>query len=220
MKNSIKNGWKPVTIGGISGIMLGATSMSVVSSSCATPVEAQEVNLPETSPLRALADENITFAEEVKDEMTFAEAFAAARAEVGSGGVFEWHGHLYGTYYADEWNKMTIEEKADYNSHFAWNDSSATEIKAEVVEERSLMTDGLIQDEPEPEVEVLGIVHDNQNDINIGAVDVEGQRVFLFDVDNDLGFDYIASDVNQNGMFEENEVDYIGDDNISVNDLI
>ena len=38
----------------------------------------------------------------VTDNMSFSEAFGAARAELGAGGVFEWNGNLYGTFYATE----------------------------------------------------------------------------------------------------------------------
>lgn len=38
----------------------------------------------------------------VTDDMSFSEAFAAAREELGPGGVFEWNGQLYGTFYATE----------------------------------------------------------------------------------------------------------------------
>lgn len=45
------------------------------------------------------------------DDMPFDEAFATARAEVGPGGVFHWHGGLYGTYYVDEWSAMSEDER-------------------------------------------------------------------------------------------------------------
>jgi hypothetical protein len=50
----------------------------------------------------------------VNDSMNFSQAFAAARHEVGPGGLFVWHGHTYGTYYANEWNAMTPEEQNQY----------------------------------------------------------------------------------------------------------
>lgn len=48
------------------------------------------------------------------DEMTFGQAFAAARDEVGAGGIFKWHGRYYGTYTKDEWQGMSGEEKQAY----------------------------------------------------------------------------------------------------------
>lgn len=50
----------------------------------------------------------------VNDDMSFGQAFAAARREVGAGGVFEWHGHAYGTYYKEEWDAMSEAEKHQY----------------------------------------------------------------------------------------------------------
>lgn len=48
------------------------------------------------------------------NDLSFSEAFAQARAEVGPGGVFYWHGGLYNTYYVDEWNAMTPAERAEF----------------------------------------------------------------------------------------------------------
>ena len=46
--------------------------------------------------------------------MSFGDAFAAARAELGPGGMFTWHGNSYSTYTADEWDNMSAGERADY----------------------------------------------------------------------------------------------------------
>lgn len=50
------------------------------------------------------------------DDMSFSEAFAAAREDVGAGGIFYWHGKPYGTYYENEWNAMSEADKDEY-----WN---------------------------------------------------------------------------------------------------
>ena len=68
-----------------------------------------------------MPDGSIEFAEGVNDEMSFADAFAAARAEVGAGGAFVWHGEVYGTYTAAEWNAMSEEQQQEWGSHFTWN---------------------------------------------------------------------------------------------------
>lgn len=44
----------------------------------------------------------------VSDDMSFGEAFAAARAAYGPGAVFEWHGNTYNTYFREE-----LEAKGD-----------------------------------------------------------------------------------------------------------
>lgn len=67
------------------------------------------------------SDEGLRVAQ-VDDDKSFAEAFADARAQVGPGGVFEWHGKVYGTYYKDEWDQMTAEEHAEWQSKVDYND--------------------------------------------------------------------------------------------------
>lgn len=61
-----------------------------------------------------LTGHDMDVATSVDDSMSFSEAFAAARQEVGPGGLFVWHGHTYGTYYANEWNAMSPEDKDQY----------------------------------------------------------------------------------------------------------
>ena len=50
------------------------------------------------------------------DEMSFSEAFASAREELGAGGVFTWNGNAYNTFYKEEWEGMSSEEKQDYQA--------------------------------------------------------------------------------------------------------
>lgn len=59
-------------------------------------------------------DEYMAVANNVDDSMSFNQAFAAARANVGPGGLFIWHGNTYGTYYAEEWNNMSAADKEHY----------------------------------------------------------------------------------------------------------
>ena len=59
-------------------------------------------------------DMSILEVAEVKQEVSFKEAFDAARAQVGPGGIFEWRGQWYNTYTAEEWQGMTPSVKEDY----------------------------------------------------------------------------------------------------------
>ncbi|GAB4033417.1 hypothetical protein [Spirosoma jeollabukense] len=56
----------------------------------------------------------IDVAGKVTDTMSFEEAFAAARSEVGMFGVFGWHGHWYNTFLKDEWNELSIQQRLDF----------------------------------------------------------------------------------------------------------
>lgn len=58
--------------------------------------------------------EYMDVATSVDDSMSFSEAFAAARHEVGAGGLFVWHGQTYGTYYKEEWDAMSDADKEEY----------------------------------------------------------------------------------------------------------
>ena len=100
--------WKKVAIGGTSGILLGAGALYAVNAMAGeTQADAAD---PATASPQAAGSAVAT----VEDDMTFAEAFQSARAQVGPGGVFEWHGGVYGTYTADEWNAMSAEDKAAF----------------------------------------------------------------------------------------------------------
>ena len=68
-----------------------------------------------TTPV--VTDGHLPIAHNVNDSMSFGEAFRIAHDEVGPGGVFEWHGQLYGTYTAAEWRNLSSEEKLEYNNH-------------------------------------------------------------------------------------------------------
>jgi hypothetical protein len=68
----------------------------------------------------SVADLNVTrfgVATRTDDEMSFGEAFAAARAEVGPGGAFSWRGKVYGTFYKDEWNSLPTETQKTFGEN-------------------------------------------------------------------------------------------------------
>ena len=79
--------------------------------------ELIEESIEEPTEGLSLSDGEISVASSVSNEMSFSEAFAAAREEVGPGGVFEWNGNVYNTYYAEEWENMSDEEREEFASH-------------------------------------------------------------------------------------------------------
>lgn len=106
-------------IGGI-GIGAGAVLLSSFKKGGDEPVAQKN----EAGDFNTLADQttdgNIPVAHSVTDDMSFSEAYAAARAEVGSGGAFSWHGQVYSTYTEAEWNAMSAQEQAAFNDHFTF----------------------------------------------------------------------------------------------------
>lgn len=111
-----KNVWKQVAVGAATGAGLGVGAIALTS--FANP------DTDDKSGLNSLIDDDMDVAKNVTEDMSFSEAFAAARAEVGPGGCFIWHGTIYGTYYANEWNSMSPAERAEFENHFSWGAST------------------------------------------------------------------------------------------------
>jgi hypothetical protein len=215
-----------ILIGAVSGSLLG---MSVVEES-QLPDHQGEAESDTTSDDQPawLADDSVPVATSVSDDMSFGEAFAAARAEVGPGGAFEWHGAVYGTYTADEWNNMTPEERQAYNEHFNWAglDASADTSTDTTVDPNPDDTHELVVDvDPvadttqDGDVEILGVIHDDDSGANFGVTSIDGQEVIFVDVDGDMTFDYMASDVNHNGQLDPGEMVDIHDEGLTVDHL-
>lgn len=257
-KQGKKGAWKQAAVGAASGLVIGSVSTVLMGMTTpegnigedGKPVAAETENHREELSHPEWVDDEVQVATTVNDDMSFGEAFAAARTEVGPGGVFEWHGQLYGTYTADEWDNMTAEERAEYSDHFSWNriDHSESDVAqhstANVTNDDDIEVVSVNHEEPsvqavetevvqtevvqagyeepgagETEVEILGVVHDNENGMNFGGMTVGGEEVILVDVDGDMTFDYMAVDANGDNSFEENELVDIQSEQLTVNDL-
>lgn len=250
--------WKKVAVSAGTGIILGAGATIL---SASAPIDHAEEGNGNSEQHPVWTDGEVPVASSVSADMSFSEAFAAARTEVGSGGMFEWHGNIYSTFTEDEWNGMTAEQRDEYGSHFNWHSDashdtvnsshsslsshSSTEVdEVEVVasndnhEQTVQRHDGNEVDvagvtpaggnvvaeevavvEAEPEVEVLGVVYDDESGANIGDLVVDGQEVVLIDVDGDSTFDVMGADVNDDQQLTQDELVDISGQNITVNDL-
>jgi len=110
---SAKGNWKPVTIGGLTGIVLGAGAMYALNPATVSASEGTSDmgNTTPTTDDTAQTTGTAPVIHPVSDDLSFNDAFAAGRAAYGPGGLFTWRGNLYGTFYADEWNAMSDEER-------------------------------------------------------------------------------------------------------------
>lgn len=228
--------WKEVTIGGVSGILLGgAGSFAATAATLRNPEEVVEENNEEN--VENTADENVTVedaahvtahgnvASGVNDNMSFNEAFAAARSEVGAGGCFVWHGNVYGTYYANEWNAMSSAQRDEFVSQTTGVDTShshATHTQHSTAShtEQHVTPEKEETGEEDMAVEILGVEqvqHEDGSVSNIGAASINGQAVYFIDVDGQDGeFELMATDINANGSLEENEITDISDQHMQV----
>ena len=223
--------WKQVTLGGVSGILMGAGLLY------AGQAVAQNVNsegkpeeTPEEKPEDVVAPEqgetshtleNGLKVASVSDDLSFGEAFQQARAEVGPGGVFHWHGGIYNTYSANEWNAMSVVQKHDF----------AEQVQPEVLpDELSTPTDAdthvvvvhhVYEHTPAPEVHQaadtsadIQVVDqqtaqssDQDADVHIvGYGEVEGHVAVGLDTNNDGQADVAISDVDDSGNLSDPDV--------------
>lgn len=218
-KKEKNSGWQQAGFGAAGmgvGIVMGAVAPSIAN---AATVESLEV-VDTTEPHPEWTDGQVSVASSVTDDMSFGQAFAAARAEVGSGGVFEWHGKIYNTYTESEWNNMSAAERAEYGSHFNYhrdsnvhhddphsasnhfgNDYHHNDMSGNSEAHKTVETE-----ETGDDVEVLGVVHDDETGYNLSTVSVDGHDVVLIDVDGDMNADYAATDVNGDGELGLDEI--------------
>lgn len=230
--------WKKVAVGAGSGIFLGSAATLLSASAPLGHAEGENAEEEGSETHPEWTDGEVSVASSVSDDMSFSEAFTAARNEVGSGGVFEWHGNIYSTFTEDEWNGMTAEQIDEYGSHFSWHsDNSSTETassthsstsshsahatdEVEVSEvTQASHTEEVAVVDVDPEVEVLGVVHDEESGANIAGLAVDGQEVVLIDVNGDETFDIMGADVNGDQQLSQNEIVDISGQNLTVNDL-
>ena len=184
---SNKNGgqfWKYVLIGGVPGIMLGSGG-TVVAENVAEKVNDEEIPDESGTTVEELTPANVPVAN-VSDDMSFGEAFAAARAEVGAGGVFMWHGNLYNTYVAEEWDAMSAEERTQFADRVYGTNNGDLSSGADDVDAVGVDDEGVSIDE-------IGIVETEDGDQMIVAVgSVGGEQVAFADMDCDGCIDVIV----------------------------
>lgn len=237
-----KAGWKAVAVGGATGILIGGGAMLATTLGAgatthepapapaadpATPETTAET--PETSAEEAAATAGTATPPEVAEisgGLSFSEAFNEARAEVGPGGVFTWHGGVYSTYTAEEWNSMSSEERDAYVHSIspsvyseAAHDHSATHVHAQHVEAEDSNVHQVIDTPEEPGnndsddgVRFLGLSAVGENEDGstnyAGIATVEGHAAILANTDGDAEntFDQMWVDINDNENVDEGEV--------------
>ena len=112
------NTWVNVTLGGVSGILLGAAVAYGANAYAANKADIGNVDTGgeeeppfETTPGGSDPDSAPAETNDSLDDLSFSEAFAAARADAGPGHTFVWHGGVYSTYTAEEWSALTHEQQ-------------------------------------------------------------------------------------------------------------
>lgn len=184
------------------GVLLGSTTSFVMANAMSDDAAAgpgqDDGGLADAGNI---TDGSVQMASGISDDMSFSDAFSAARAELGPGGAFEWHGNVYSTYTAEEWNNMSEEEKDDYFSHFNWNSSSDAEQAAEddaAVEEEPVqaVSENIEGDEVAAD-EVAADEETPENSVSAEQVDAEGEVIVS---ENQAGETVSAEQVSEDGV--------------------
>lgn len=226
-----KETWKPVTIGGLTGVLMGAGT--VYATQLIASMGSDELPGAEEGGLKVA---------EVDDGMSFSQAFNAAREQVGAGGVFTWCGNIFNTYTADEWKAMSDDDKKLFAEQVkpevpaAEVDTNQLAEAEEDVQVSEQQEDVRVAEQQNYDIEethrsnyeaqlqatTWNDIAQEQNDVRVVGfkdiavadgrsvsmqeLDINGQRVAVIDVDKDGEPDIAMTDLNHNNQMDEGEV--------------
>ena len=171
--------WKALAIGGVSGILLGASKEAIKN------YYSQHVQ-EKLDEIMNDAHENSSEAPANPDDMSFADAFAAARAELGPGHTFTWHGAVFSTYTADEWAAMNETQHQQHVAQ-AHPDYAASQVNSDVLVAQDVAVE-------QPDVHVTGYG------------EYQGHLVVGLDVDGDQAADFAVVDADDSGDLSRPDV--------------
>jgi hypothetical protein len=167
------------------------------------PIQTEHAVVPPRKPQQEevhtalVIHEVAPIAEHVSDDMSFADAFAIARNEVGPGGLFQYQGHYYNTYSKEEMAAMTPSLRND----FAQSVKEAG-IENVVVENTNISQDDInivvvqqdevpIKDHVEHLIKEDTITDKDGNTFHVAVFEKDGEQYVKVDVDNDGVYDGI-----------------------------
>ena len=229
--------WQSVLVGGVPGILIGAggtVGVEAIANSASSEEQGEAIQdkaAVETST-------EILEAHSVSDDMSFSEAFATARAEVGPGGAFVWHGQVYGTYRGDdpEWQEMSDEARTEHSQEILSQVHAApytpTENEPEIVpapapEDSSEIEEvNTLADTPEEandvDVHILGVGELQAPDgavAQVGVGTIDDHAAIFADTDGDNEVDTVLIDTNDNAQLDRDEVYDATGSGITMDDL-
>lgn len=232
--------WQSVLVGGVPGILIGGLGAAAFNG-MAHPVDVPD---PDDVPVHGVGGghvpdpSEIHEAHSVNDSMSFNEAFAAARAEVGMNGAFVWHGNVYSTFRADdpEWQAMTQEERLAHSEDILEQVHPTPYTPAHHAEEPPIVPVGGSGGGSEPDpvddpgldqpenshFHVLGVESVETEDgdvVHVGYGELDGHMAVAADTDNDHLVDTLAVDENDDAQISDDEVYDVSDSGITVEDM-
>jgi hypothetical protein len=177
-------------------LLLGGASWTI-----AQKISERKDSTPDNEPdnpdlaLKTPLPDDIDVAGKVTDSMSFEQAFAAARDEVGMGGVFNWHGRWYHTLEKEEWTSLSLQQRQEY---------------AEQITGEKLPVKPYIPQEANPDQITPVATADTEPTIIEGYLN--GQRVMGLDFDHDGVIDTLVMDGDDGNTYKI--VDASGNDGL------
>ena len=237
-KNGMSPLWQSVLVGGVPGILIGAGGTIGVEAIANSDSSEGQGEAAIQSEANVETSTEILEAHSVTDDMSFSEAFATARAEVGPGGAFVWHGQVYGTYRGDdpEWLEMSdvarTEHSQDILSQVHAAPYTPTENEPEIVpapapEDSSEIEDvnpvaETYEDANDIDVHILGVGAVQAPDgsvAQVGVGTIDDHAAVFADTDGDDVVDTVLIDANDNRYVDHDEIYDATDAGITMDDL-
>lgn len=166
-------------------------------------------------PSTVILPEKVDVAGKVTDNMTFEQAFTAARDEVGMAGVFGWHGHWYNTFEKEEWSSLSLEQRQEYTENITGEKLPVKAYGSPQTTTPAVKTDGdTAPEEPEPTIiegflngqRVMGLDFNQDGVIDTIVLDgVDGYTYKVVDAQGDDGLDTLYRYDSINGELVEIE---------------
>ena len=216
-------------VAGVAGVAAAGVAAGVVFTSMASGDNPE----PTTQAAHTAVPAGNVKVAEVSDDMSFDEAFASARKQVGAGGVFEWRGKLYGTYYKNEWDAMSQADKDQYAANVfgtpqakVHNENIQEQPRKDMPEDAEQNTNvqkvshqtnnqqdkaeaGSGEDGRYNIQQVYGVTTVTDNDGNpmtMVEAKVNGHNAILCDINQDDKIDSMAIDANDDGQITQDEI--------------
>ena len=223
------------------GVAAGAVFTSIASGDDAKTTQANAADKAHT----AVPAGNVKVAE-VSDDMSFDEAFASARKQVGAGGVFEWRGKLYGTYYKNEWDAMSQADKDQYAANVfgtpqakvhneniqepprkdmpedAEQNTNVQKVSDQTDNQQDMAEVGSGEDGKYNIQQVYGattVTDDDGNPMTMVGAKVNGHNAILCDINQDDKIDSMAIDANDDGQITQDEIIPVPQGSVLVSEL-
>ena len=230
--------WQSVLVGGVPGILIGAGGTIGVEAIANSDSSEGQGEAAIQSEANVETSTEILEAHSVTDDMSFSEAFATARAEVGPGGAFVWHGQVYGTYRGDdpEWQEMSDEARTEHSQEILSQVHAApytpTENEPKIVpapapEDSSEIEDvnpvaETAEDANDIDVHILGVGAVQAPDgsvAQVGVGTIDDHAAVFADTDGDDVVDTVLIDANDNRYLDHDEIYDAADAGITMDDL-